>query len=309
MKSLLDGLKTTSLLFILLGTGLVSAQPENAPDQNPMQNYLRDGSWAGGEWDGNTMWVTTNRKGEVYVLVRAEPHVRIYDRDGNFLRAFNGEGAISNPHSITVDRDGNVWITETYSHIIVKFSPEGLPLMTLGERDQPGDNDSMTRFQQPNHVFIHENGDIYVSDGYVNSRVVHLGPDDRFLRIIGGVGGPRDGEFQAVHGVVVDPAGRIIANDSENFRVNVFDKYGKFLESWPYQSRGGIEILGDRIYVSDVNQGAVYILDMNGRLLDTAYAPRAHGMGVDSDGTIYTSGASRKTVFKLTPKADSVSAP
>jgi streptogramin lyase len=300
--------KTAFMVILLLVTGLATGQPENAPDQNPVQNFVRDGQWAGGEWDGNTMWVTTNRQGEVYVLVRAEPHVRIFDREGNFLRAFNGEGAIANPHSITVDKEGNVWITETYSHIVVKFSPEGLPLMTLGERDQPGDNDSMTRFQQPNHVFIHDNGDIYVSDGYVNSRIVQLGPDGKFRRIIGGVGGPRDGEFQAVHGVVVDADGRIIANDSENFRVNVFNKNGKFLESWPYQSRGGIEILDDRIYVSDVNQGAVYILDLNGRLLDTAYAPRAHGMGVDSDGTIYTSGASHRTVFKLTPKTGSVTA-
>jgi len=290
------------MTLLLMSAASATAQPEGSANMNPEQNFSRDSNWAGGDWDGNTMWVATNRRGQVYVLVRAEPYVRVFDRDGNFLHAWSGEGAITNPHSITVDREDNVWITETFSHIVLKFSPEGKLLMTLGERDQPGDNDSTTRFQQPNHVFIHDNGDIYISDGYVNSRIVHLAADGSFKRIIGGVGGPRDGEFQAVHGVAVDSRGRIIANDSENFRVNVFDKTGRFVESWPYPSRGGLEILpDDTVYVSDVNQGTVHIL-REGKLIDTAYAPRSHGLGVDADGTIYTSGASRNTVFKLTPK-------
>ena len=292
-------------VFILSQSAAIIAQPEDAPDQNPAQNFTRDGNWGdavNGKWDGNTSWVAADGRGQVFVLVRSAPYVRIYDREGNFIRSWSGEGAISNPHSITIDDAGNAWITETFSHLVFKFSPAGKLLMTLGKRDEPGDNDVIDRFNQPNHVYIHDNGDIYVSDGYVNSRIVQLTPKGEFIRIIGGVGGPRDGEFQAVHGVAVDLEGRIITNDSENFRVNVFDKNGKFLESWPYRSRGGIEIVNDRIYISDVNEGEVNILTMDGELIDTAYAPRAHGLGVDIDGTIYTSGASRMTVYKLTPK-------
>jgi len=289
----------------ILSLMLISAFSFAQSDNDPNQNYTRNDNWGnppGGTWDGSTMWVAADGKGQIYVLVRAKPYVRILDRDGNFIRGWDGEGEISNPHSITVDNDGNVWITETYSHIVLKFSNDGEHLMTLGKRDEPGDNDVTDRFTQPNHVFIHDNGDIYVSDGYVNSRIVHFTPEGEFIRIIGGVGGPRDGEFQAVHGVAVDSKGNIIANDSENFRVNVFDKDGKFIESWPYQSRGGIEIMDDdTVYVSDINLGEVYILK-NGELIDTAYAPRAHGLAVDSDGAIYTSSASRMTVIKLTPK-------
>ena len=301
-RPLLTALLLTSMIQVTL------AQPEDASNQNPEQNFVRDGTWANptGKWDGNTSWVAADGKGQVYVLVRRDPHVRIYDRDGNFIRQWSGEPATTNPHSITVDNDGNIWITETYSHIVLKFSPDGDLLMTLGERDQPGDNDEIGRFNQPNHVFIHDSGngvgDIYVSDGYVNSRIMHFSPDGKFIRMIGGKGGPRDGEFQAVHGVAVTDDGRIITNDSENFRVNVCDRDGQFLESWPYRSRGGIEIVNDRIYISDVNEGEVNILTLDGELIDTAYAPRAHGLGVDTDGTIYTSGASRMTVFKLTPK-------
>ena len=300
---MLRTLLTTAL--ILFGFTAVQAQPEGAANQNPAQNFTRDGNWGDavdGKWDGSTSWVAADGKGQIFVLVRSTPYVRIFDRDGNFIRAWDGDGEISNPHSISIDDEGNAWITETFSHIVLKFDPDGNHLMTLGQRDMPGDNDVEDRFNQPNHVFVHDNGDIYVSDGYVNSRIVHFSPAGEFIRIIGGVGGPRDGEFQAVHGVAVDSNGRIITNDSENFRVNVFNADGSFAESWPYVSRGGIEIVGDRIYVSDVNQGEVNILSMEGELIDTAYAPRAHGLAVDSDGTIYTSGASRMTVYKLTKK-------
>lgn len=284
------------------------AQREDAPVQNPAQNYYRDGTWAraDGNWGGNTSWVTVDGKGLVYVLVRSMPYVRVFTRDGAFVRAWSGPVELQSAHSITIDSEDNAWISDSAAHAIYKYNAAGELLMTLGVPGEAGDNESRDKFNQPNHVFIADsdngNGDIYVSDGYVNSRIVQFDAEGNFLRIIGGKGGPRDGEFQAVHGVAVDAAGRIITNDSENFRINVFDKDGGFLESWAYPSRGGIEIVNDRIYVSDVNEGEVNILTLDGELIDTAYAPRAHGLGVDSDGTIYTSGASRMTVYKLTKK-------
>ena len=89
-------------------------------------------------------------------------------------------------------------------------------------------------------------------------------------------------------------------NDSDNQRVSVFDKEGKFVETWPFPSRGGIEVTpDDTVYISDVNAGVVNIVK-NGKLIDTVSAERAHGMGVDTDGSIYVSGASRMTVMKIT---------
>ena len=291
-------------VFLVFLSATVFAQPEGAANQNPKQNFIQDANWANndGNWGGNTSWVTTDGRGQVYVLMRAKPYVHVYTTDGNFVRTWSGPVDIGSAHSITIDDNGNAWISDSARHVIRKYNAEGELLMTLGEPDEPGDNDTTDHFNQPNHVFIHDNGDIYVSDGYVNSRIVHFTPEGEFIRIIGGVGGPRDGEFQAVHGVAVDNRGRIITNDSENFRINVFDSDGRFLEAWSYPSRGGIEIVNNRIYVSDVNEGEVNIIDMDGTLIDTAYAPRAHGLGVDTDGTIYTSGASRMTVYKLTPK-------
>jgi hypothetical protein len=102
--------------------------------------------------------------------------------------------------------------------------------------------------------------------------------------------------------VALDSKGRLLVNDSDNARVSVFDKDGKFVETWPYPSRGGIEVTADdTVYVSDVNKGVINV-SKNGKLIATYEAPRAHGLGVDTDGTIFASGASRMTVMKIVKK-------
>jgi peptidylamidoglycolate lyase len=139
-----------------------------------------------------------------------------------------------------------------------------------------------------------------VSDGYQNARVVHFSSTGQFVRIIGGVKGSQPGQLQLPHGVALDSQGRILVNDSDNQRVSVFDKDGRFVETWPHPSRGGIGVApDDTVYVSDVNVGIVNIVK-NGKRIDSVSADRAHGMGIDTDGSIYVSGASRMTVMKIT---------
>ena len=291
--------------ILLLCSHVSMAQREDAPNQNPVQNYSVDANWAqvpGGAWEGSTSWITVDGKGLVYVLVRTAPYVRIFNRDGSFVRSWGGDIDIGSAHSITIDDEDNAWISDSANHAIYKFNSEGKLLMTLGTPGEAGDNESLDKFNQPNHVFIADNDDIYVSDGYVNSRVVQFSSDGTFIRKYGGVKGSGPGEFQAVHGVALDSRGNLLINDSENFRVNVYNPNGRFVESWPIPSRGGIEIRDNNtVYISDVNEGTINIV-VNGTLLETAYAPRAHGLAVDTDGSIYTSGASRMTVYKLTRK-------
>jgi sugar lactone lactonase YvrE len=263
-----------------------------------------DSNWArlpaGTTWNGNTSWITADGKGQVVVLVRTAPHFRVLTRDGALVKTFGDEGLFQSAHSVTIDRQGALWVTDSAGHVVSKFSPDGRVLLTLGRKGVAGDNGSRDLFNQPNHVAIAPNGDIYVSDGYVNARVVQFSKDGQFVRIIGGVKGSQPGQLQLPHGVALDSKGRILINDSDNKRVSVFDKDGKFVESWPVPSRGGIAVAADdTVYVSDVNVGIVNILK-NGKLVDSVMADRAHGMGIDTDGSIYVSGASRMTVMKVT---------
>ena len=113
----------------------------------------------------------------------------------------------------------------------------------------------------------------------------------------------REGRSRTTSGAARGRAGfpgAILVNDSDNQRVSVFDKDGRFIETWPFPSRGGIVVAADdTVYVSDVNAGIVNIVK-NGKRIDSVSADRAHGLGVDVDGSIYVSGASRMTVMKIT---------
>lgn len=265
--------------------------------------YTVDTNWAqlppGTTWNGNTSWITADGKGSVVVLVRTAPYFRVFTRDGRFVKSFGDDGLFQSAHSVTIDAQGFLWVTDSAAHVVHKFSAEGKLLMTLGRKGVAGDNSSRDLFNQPNHVAIAPDGDIYVSDGYVNARVVHFSGTGQFVRIIGGVKGSAPGQLQLPHGVALDSRGRILINDSDNQRVSVFDKDGRFVETWPFPSRGGIAVAADdTVYISDVNAGIVNIVK-NGKRIDSVFAERAHGMGIDTDGSIYVSGASRMTVMKI----------
>ena len=296
MRSIAAVLSGLLVCFVLADMPGVSAQSGG--------NYKVDANWAqlpqGTTWNGSTSWITADGKGNVLVLVRTAPYFRFFTRDGKFVRSAGDDGLFQNAHSVTIDSQGFLWVTDAAAHLVQKFSPDGRLLMTLGKKGITGDNTSRDSFNQPNHVAIAPNGDIYVSDGYQNSRVVHFSGNGQFVRIIGGVKGSQPGQLQLPHGVALDSRGRILVNDSDNQRVSVFDKEGKFVETWPFPSRGGIQVTSDdTVYISDVNAGIVNIVK-NGKKIDSVSADRAHGMGVDTDGSIYASGASRMTVMKIT---------
>ena len=285
--------------------GLVLHDPPAAAAQDGGR-YAVDAQWAqlpaGTSWNGNTSWITTDGKGQVVVLVRTAPYFRVLTRDGAWVKAFGDDGLFQSAHSVTIDPAGNLWVTDSAAHVVHKLAPDGRLLMTLGKKGVAGDNTSRDLFNQPNHVAVAPDGDVYVSDGYVNARVVHFSRDGQFVRIIGGVKGAGPGQLQVPHGVALDSRGRILVNDSDNQRVSVFDRNGTFVETWPYPSRGGIAVAADdTVYVSDVNAGVVHIVK-DGTLIDRVSAERAHGMGIDTDGSIYVSGASRMTVMKITKR-------
>ena len=150
----------SSVFVICLVVSPLSATAQSNAD------YEVDDSWAdipGGDWNGSTSWVAVDGKGLVLVMVRSAPYFRLFDRSGEFIRAWGEEGTYNNAHSVTFDNDGNVWATGAARHVVHKYSIEGDLLMTLGAEDEAGDNASHSLFNQPNHVFIADNDDIYVS--------------------------------------------------------------------------------------------------------------------------------------------------
>ncbi|HKA40431.1 MAG TPA: peptidyl-alpha-hydroxyglycine alpha-amidating lyase family protein, partial [Burkholderiales bacterium] len=169
-----------------------------------------------------------------------------------------GAGMFVQPHGIHVDRDGNVWVTDSQGkdgkgHTVVKFNQDGKVLLTLGKAGVAGDGPDA--FNAPSDVITAPNGDIFVADGHggdTNARIVKFSKDGKFIKTWGRKGtGP--GEFDTPHGLAMDSQGRLFVGDRSNNRVQIFDQDGKFLEDWKQFGRpSGIYIdRNDVLYVAD----------------------------------------------------------
>lgn len=141
------------------------------------------------------------------------------------------------PHGLTVDRDGNVWVTDVGLHQIFKFGSTGELLMTLGIPGEPG-NDTL-HFNRPTDVAVAEDGTFYVSDGYGNSRIIRFYATGKYL-LQWGKKGSGEGQFDLPHSITLDHKGNVIVADRENNRLQKFDPEGNFLGQWQNPSNGGI---------------------------------------------------------------------
>ena len=185
-----------------------------------------------------------------------------FDLKGTVVKSFGG-GMFIWPHGIDVDRDGNVWVADAVSpaqtppgkrgHQVVKFSPEGKVLMTLGTPGVPGSGP--TSLNSPSDVVVAESGDVFVADGHGldgNNRVVKYSKDGKFIKAWGKTGyGP--GEFRTLHTIAIDSRGRVFVGDRSNNRIQIFDQDGKFLNMWTqFGKPSGIFFdRRDQIYVAD----------------------------------------------------------
>lgn len=182
--------------------------------------------------------------------------------DGHVVDSFGG-GMFIWPHGIDVDQDGNVWVTDAVSesrtpegsrgHQVIKFSPAGTVLMTLGTPGKPGVG--RNSFNAPSDVVVADNGDIFVADGHgddTNNRVVKFSADGTYIKEWGKTG-YAPGEFRTLHAIALDSEGRVFVGDRSNNRIQIFDQEGEFLAQWTQFGRpSGIFFDGhDRIYVAD----------------------------------------------------------
>ncbi len=165
---------------------------------------------------------------------RSEAPILKYDANGKLLATW-GQGMFVFPHGATVDRDGNLWVTDARGengkgHQVFKFSPDGKVLMTLGKAGVSGSGPDL--FDQPTDVLVAPSGEIFVTDSHrngKNNRVVRFTKDGKFVKEWGKKGsGP--GEISEPHTIAMDSRGRLFVGDRENNRIQIFDQDGSFLD-------------------------------------------------------------------------------
>lgn len=205
------------------------------------------------------LWMIERCGQNICVGSDVDPVVKL-DADGDIETQFGG-GLMSWPHGLSVDDEGNVWVTDAegfqgdedddLGHAVFKFSPDGELLMTLGEPGVPGDDEY--HFNQPNQAIVGEDGAIFVADGHGaggNNRVVKYDADGNYLMEWGETGG-ENGEFRDPHTLAIDSEGRLFVGDRSNSRIQIFTQDGEFLEEWTQFGRpSGLYITDDDILLS-----------------------------------------------------------
>jgi DNA-binding beta-propeller fold protein YncE len=213
---------------------------------------------------GKCSAVAVDSRNQVYLFHRGKTPILCFDRDGTFVRGW-GDDLIHAPHGIRIDGDDNIWTTDTGHHLVLKFSPAGKLLLALGTSDKPGAGHD--QFNKPTDVAFGPSGEVYVSDGYGNNRIMQFDTRGKFVRTWGKAG-KAPGEFNLPHAVRVDSQQRILVGDRENKRIQVFDRDGKVLAIWEGLSPYGLEI--DRegtVFVADAVAHQIVQLDADGKIV------------------------------------------
>jgi NHL repeat-containing protein len=285
---------TIALAIVVPGSGS-GAQETRYPKPTELPNPYRlvEGwptlpkSMNGGRW-GEVIRVHVDTTGHVWVFHRcfnvvpagqatcinrgpANPPILEFDPSGKLLRSF-GSGLFAYPHGFTIDRDGNLWVTDVndsetilgmsaknangvvMGQEVLKLSPTGKVLMTLGKEGVAGTGPDA--FDRPTSVAVAPNGDVFVSDGhapnkYGTGRVVKFSRDGHFIKAWGRKGGA-PGEFDEPHDLYVGGSrGWVYVADRRNNRVQVFDQNGSFIAAWKQFGQPSSVFVGrdDTIYV------------------------------------------------------------
>jgi len=184
---------------------------------------------------GEGIGIATNSKGHVFVYTRSgDTRLFEFDQNGAFVREI-GQGlyGLEFAHAVRVDAQDNIWVVDEGTNMVIKFNPEGRVVMVLGRRPEPvlGAFDSTLppappekyKFGRPTDVTWDAQGNIFVSDGYVNSRVVKYDKDGRFIKSFAGERGNAPNQMNTPHSITSDAKGNIYVGDRGNARVQVLD--------------------------------------------------------------------------------------
>lgn len=261
-----------------LGTAGAALAQIPKPINDLPNPYVSADGWAklpgGREWgstagvdidpDGVHLWAIDRCGGNSCAESDLDPIVKI-DPTGRVVTSFGG-GMLLFPHGLHVDREGNVWVTDGQGsngrgHVVLKFSPEGRLLMTLGTPGVAGDGTG-PRLETPCDVVTDLAGNIYVGDGHSGqnanagpgtvARIVKFDKHGNYITHWGGWGsGP--GQLKTPHALDIDSKNRLVVGDRGNNRLQIFELDGTYIGELKQFSRpSGIYITDDDvIYVAD----------------------------------------------------------
>jgi DNA-binding beta-propeller fold protein YncE len=250
--------------------------------------------------------VAVNSKGHIYVFHRGKHPLMEFDPSGKFLRSIADDLFVT-AHMVRVDVEDNIWTADIGSHVVLKLTPEGKVLLALGRMRLPGDD--VLHFNQPTDIAWDRDGNVYVTDGYGNSRVLKF--DKYGNPLLGwGMKGTGPGQFDTPHTIVID-GDLVYVGDRENARIQIFDRDGRFLRQWKLGSPFGLVLAPDHtLYMADAIAGRILKIDPEGKVVPSFAGPQPgqgprfdpHEIALGLDGSIFTAEVIGWRAEKLRPQ-------
>jgi sugar lactone lactonase YvrE len=313
-------MRKITLAILLAAASAFAQRPSNPalliPQKAPELEYVAVANsiaLPAGVTMGAPASVAFDARGHMIVLNRGPKPLMEFDADGNFVRSF-GDGLFTRSHGLRIDRDGNIWATDVGAHLVMKFSPQGEVLLSLGTKGQAGEWNEATqshRFNEPNDVAIGADGDIFIVQGHTpgrgDPRVLKFDNTGKFLKTWGGKG-VEPGQFEVAHGIAIDARGLLWVTDRENQRIQIFDQDGKFIRELKYAGLPcGLTIGKDAIYMVNGFAGQLLKLDLDGNVLAATGKPgkdlgefgEAHFVAVSPKGEIFIADTVNSTLHKF----------
>lgn len=315
----------SGIVFVLLALTV----PGNPYAQTGSDDYTVVHGWPEvpiGFVFGAASGVAVDSHNHVWLLHRGPTRsIMAFDGDTGAVVASFGDGLFISPHGLAVDGQDNIWVTDATSgtapsrHQVLKFSHDGRLVMTLGAEGVPGLDGN--HFNQPTDIAIASNGDVFVSDGYMNRRVVKFDKSGQYL-LDWGMEGDEDGEFALPHGIAVDLQNRVYVADRTNLRIQVFDGgNGRHLATWKPSLMArpwGLEVGTDgNLYVMDgghletelPDEARIIKMDLSGKVLTSwsSFGQQdgqiywGHDLAVGSDGSVYAVDVRGQRIQKFIP--------
>ncbi|XP_065776493.1 peptidyl-glycine alpha-amidating monooxygenase isoform X7 [Muntiacus reevesi] len=252
-----------------------------------------------------------------------EDTILVIDPNNAAVLQSSGKNLFYLPHGLSIDKDGNYWVTDVALHQVFKLDPHGKegPLLTLGRSMQPGSDQN--HFCQPTDVAVDpDTGTIYVSDGYCNSRLVQFSPSGKFITQWGEASpesDPKPGQLRVPHSLaLVPPLGQLCVADRENGRIQCFKTDTKeFVREIKHPSFGRnvfaisyipglLFAVNGKPYFEDQEPVRGFVMNFSsGEIIDVFKPVRKHfdmphDIAASEDGTVYVGDAHANTVWKFT---------
>jgi DNA-binding beta-propeller fold protein YncE len=310
------------MILAVLSALVARSAAEDAIDFRPVAGFLKlPGEMKLGPCSG----VDIDSRGNVYVIQRQSPPVLCFDSSGKLLRSWGTPLIGRDPdmvgaHGIRVDRDDFVWITDRARHLVRKFDRSGRLLLTLGTEGSPGTGEN--QFNRPADLAFGSSGEVYVADGYGNSRVMKFDHDGKFLKTWGEKGTAQS-QFDLPHTIAVGADGRVYVGDRYNSRIQIFDAEGNLKEIWPGFVPCGIAFdRAGNLFVAD-GVSKILLLDGRGQIVKSWGTPAEelglkpaqrtvppianpggwrfvpHLIAADADGSLYLADVPNQMLHKL----------